>query len=478
MNQKVFISYSWTTPKHEEWVLSLGKRLISDGIDVVLDKWDLKEGHDLYDFMESMVKSPEINKVLIILDKEYTERADSRKGGVGTETQIISPKIYKDVSQEKFIPVVRERNENSEAYIPAYLDGRVYIDLSSDEHFEENYESLLRNIYGRPSFSKPKLGKAPSYLFEDSPLNFRTSHILRGFEKQLLNKPDRANLLIRDFLDDFIENLKEFGITYKSRDHIEVGKQICENINQYTPLRDDFIKFFDILTNSNVDFDIDILIQFMEELPTFFSPLDNRKSWDSFEFDNFKFIIHELLLYLVAVGLKNSNYKFIEEILYSSYFTKDKYNHINEAKNFDTFYGHTDIIKPYYDQTHSQNHFSAMADFIIKRIPDFLSKRLLVQADLLCYHVAELNNLRWFPITYIYDTSGRYELFYRLESRRHFEKVKILFGVETIDEFKGKLKELEEKDKGNNYRVSYSGSFDSVIPLYRLIDKEKLGTKR
>ena len=100
MNQKIFISYSWTKPEHEEWVLSLAKRLISDGIDVVLDKWDLKEGHDLYDFMESMVKSPEINKVLIILDKKYTERADSRKGGVGTETQIISPKIYKDVSQE------------------------------------------------------------------------------------------------------------------------------------------------------------------------------------------------------------------------------------------------------------------------------------------------------------------------------------------------------------------------------------------
>lgn len=478
MSQKIFISYSWTTSEHEEWVISLGKRLISDGIDVVLDKWDLKEGHDLYDFMESMVKSPEINKVLIILDKKYTERAEARKGGVGTETQIISPKIYKDVSQEKFIPIVRERNEDNEAFIPTYLNGRVYIDLSSDEHFEENYESLLRNIYGRPSFSKPKLGKAPSYLFEDSPLSFKTSHILRGFEKQILNKPDRANSIIRDFLNDYIENLKEFSINYSSRNQIEVGKQICENINQYTPLRDDFIKFFDILLNSNGDFDIDTVIQFMEELPLFFSPLDNQSSWGTFEFDNFKFIVHELLLYLVAVGLKNRNYEFIEEILYSSYFTKDIHNHSTEAKRFDTFYGHIDSIKPYYNKTHSKNYFSAMADFMIKRIPNFIPKTFLVQADLICYHVAELNNLRWFPITYIYDTSGRYELFYRLESRRHFEKVKILFGVEVIDELKVKLEELEEKDKINNQRVSYSGSFESVIPLYKLIDKEKLGTQR
>ncbi|MEQ9441388.1 MAG: toll/interleukin-1 receptor domain-containing protein [Cyclobacteriaceae bacterium] len=478
MSQKIFISYSWTTPEHEEWVLSLAKRLMSDGIEVVLDKWDLKEGHDLYDFMESMVKSPEINKVLIVLDKKYTERADSRKGGVGTETQIISPKIYKDVSQEKFIPIVRERNDEGVAYVPTYLDGRVYIDLSSDEHFEENYESLIRNIYGRPSFSKPKLGKAPSYLFEETPLNFNTTYILRGFENQIVKNPERVDTLMRDFLNEFTENLKGFSVTFNSRDQIEIGKLICENLNQYTPLRDDFIKFFDILTKSKLEYDIDILIKFMEELPLFLSPLDNRSSWSNFEFDNFKIIIHELLIYLVAVSLKNENYEFVEEVLYSSYFTKDKYNHNNEAKRFDVFYDHTDIIKPYYNQTHSQNFFSATADFVVKRIPDFISKRILVQADLLCYHISELNDLRWFPMTYIYDTSGRHELFYRLESKRHFEKVKVLFDVETIDELEEKLNKLEEKDKDKSYRVAYSGSFDSVTPLYRLIDKEKLGTKR
>ena len=79
MKQKVFISYSWSSPEHEEWVINLAERLMSDGIEVIIDKWDLKEGHDIFDFMESMVKSPEINKVLVILDKTYSEKADSRK---------------------------------------------------------------------------------------------------------------------------------------------------------------------------------------------------------------------------------------------------------------------------------------------------------------------------------------------------------------------------------------------------------------
>lgn len=481
MNQKVFISYSWTTTDHEEWVLSLAKRLVSDGIDVVLDKWDLKEGHDLYNFMESMVKSPDIDKVLIILDKKYTEKSDSRKGGVGTETQIISPQIYEDVAQEKFIPIVRERNDEGKPYMPTYLASRLYIDLSNDDQFEENYEILIRNIYGRPSFSKPKLGKAPSYLFEETPLDFKTSFILRGLENLLNKYPERTNLTIKDFLENFFENLKDFTLTLDSRDQIEIGKKICENINQYTPLRNDFIEFFDILTKSGVPFDIDILIKFMEKLPLFLQPFDNRSSWSRFEFENYKIIIHELFIYLVAIGLKNENYKFVEELLYSSYFIKDKHNYKSEAEQFDVFYGSTEIIKPYYDQTHSKNFLNAMADFIIKRIPSSLNKSLIVQADLLCHYIALLNNLRWFPITYVYDTSGKYEFFYRLKSKRHFEKLKGIFDVEKIDELKIKLNKLQEIDGQNpdpTNRVGYSRSFDRVPRLYNLIDVENIGTKR
>ena len=43
-NRKVFISYSWTTSKHQDWVISLAERLMSDGVNVIIDKWDLKAG--------------------------------------------------------------------------------------------------------------------------------------------------------------------------------------------------------------------------------------------------------------------------------------------------------------------------------------------------------------------------------------------------------------------------------------------------
>ena len=84
---KVFISYSWSS---DAQVLGLAQRLIAHGVDVVLDKWDLKEGQDKYAFMERCVNDPEITKVLIVCDKQYADKANNRTGGVGDETVIIS----------------------------------------------------------------------------------------------------------------------------------------------------------------------------------------------------------------------------------------------------------------------------------------------------------------------------------------------------------------------------------------------------
>ncbi len=93
-NPKLFMSYSWSSPEHEDWVLQLANELVENGVDVILDKWNLKEGHDATAFMEKMVTDPEIQKVILICDKKYAEKADGRSGGVGKETQIITGEIY------------------------------------------------------------------------------------------------------------------------------------------------------------------------------------------------------------------------------------------------------------------------------------------------------------------------------------------------------------------------------------------------
>ena len=98
---KAFISYSWSSPDHQQWVLDLATQLRESGVDVIFDKWDLKEGDDAIAFMERIVTDKSIKKVIVVSDKKYAEKADGRQGGVGTETQIITPHIYKKVLDQK-----------------------------------------------------------------------------------------------------------------------------------------------------------------------------------------------------------------------------------------------------------------------------------------------------------------------------------------------------------------------------------------
>src|SRR5882757_4460728 len=126
---KAFISYSWSSPDHQQWVLDLATHLRENGVDVIFDKWDLKEGDDAIAFMERIVTDDSIEKVVVILDRVYAEKADGRKGGVGTETQIITPHIYKKVrDQNKFVCVISETDAEGKPYLPAYYQSRLYID--------------------------------------------------------------------------------------------------------------------------------------------------------------------------------------------------------------------------------------------------------------------------------------------------------------------------------------------------------------
>lgn len=173
---KVFISYSWSS---DRLVLELAQRLISHGVDVVLDKWELKEGQDKYAFMERCVNDPDITKVLIICDRVYAQKANNRTGGVGDETVIISGEIYGKMKQEKFIPIIAERDDEGNEYLPAYIKTRIYIDLSDATKYEEQYEKLLRNIYEKPQLVKPKLGKRPEWLDEEKTNFFPLKDLIR-----------------------------------------------------------------------------------------------------------------------------------------------------------------------------------------------------------------------------------------------------------------------------------------------------------
>ncbi len=143
MLTKVFISYAWESEEHREWVKALADRLLSDGIDAVLDQYDLELGDRLPQFMEQSVRSSDY--VLIVCTPAYKQKADARIGGVGYEGHIISGELFSGHNERKFIPVIKEGGV--EESLPTFLKGKLAVDLG-DGVESRGYNDLLATLYG------------------------------------------------------------------------------------------------------------------------------------------------------------------------------------------------------------------------------------------------------------------------------------------------------------------------------------------
>jgi len=157
---KIFISYSHDSPDHKKWVGELASRLVKNGINVILDQWDLGLGDDIAKFMEKSVT--ESDRVLMICTETYVRKADEGKGGVGYEAMIVSGELVRDLGTSKFIPVVRQKDDNS--VLPKSVSTRFYVDLNDNQNLDEQFELLLRKLHEVPAFQKPQLGKNPFQL--------------------------------------------------------------------------------------------------------------------------------------------------------------------------------------------------------------------------------------------------------------------------------------------------------------------------
>ena len=314
---RVFISYSWTSTEFQQRVRELAESLRQDGIDVKLDLWDLRDGQDKYAFMEQCVTDPDIDKVLIICDSGYAAKADRRQGGVGDETTIISAEVYGHAAQEKFVPVIMERDEHGEPYMPAYLKSRMYRDLSGDRYPEE-YQALVRNIYEKPSYRKPELGTRPGWLDEEESSELfsvkKAGQAAAGVKQNLLNPVTE-----RDFIDVYLEALKSF---YRPQVTAEEYMRDFGAMKEYRDAFLDYVKRISTTTEHIGTFLADAfekMYNTINNAETFSSEINGggRRSFDIF-------CVHlwELFICTTAYLLQSEAYASLNELLVHTYFLR------------------------------------------------------------------------------------------------------------------------------------------------------------
>lgn len=155
---KVFISYSHDSPEHKMWVMKLAQKLMDNGIEAMLDMWELGPGDDIARFMERGLK--EADRVLMVCTEKYVLKAEAGQGGVGYEKMIMTAEYMKQVESKRVIPIIRQ---NGTDHVPAFLGTKLYMDFSTDERAEYAFDELARELHGKPLYSKPKLGSVPNF---------------------------------------------------------------------------------------------------------------------------------------------------------------------------------------------------------------------------------------------------------------------------------------------------------------------------
>ena len=154
---KVFISYSHDSDEHMDWVLQLATRLRSNGVDVILDKWNLKLGSDLASFMEKGLSKS--NRIICVCSETYVRKANNGKGGAGYEKQIMTAEYINDQNTNWVIPLIK--NNSGEKKTPTFLAGRLYITFEEPLLYDSKYEVLLRDLLNEPVLPIPPIGKNP-----------------------------------------------------------------------------------------------------------------------------------------------------------------------------------------------------------------------------------------------------------------------------------------------------------------------------
>lgn len=437
---KVFISYSWSSPEHEDWVLRLATDLRESGVDAILDKWDLKEGHEANAFMEKMVSDPDISKVVIVSDRIYSEKSNKRTGGAGTEAQIISSEIFAKEDQTKFVIAATELDDKGKPYVPTYYTSRIFIDFTDESRFAGSFEQLLRWIADKPIHKKPELGNLPKYISEpEDVVVLATSAAKRRAMDGLTNSKAFAYPATKEYFELFGGELEKFRL---APDVSPESDEFIENFQSFSPYRDEFIEVVRTISNyTDEDKYIELIHALFEQFQTYFHPPKGVNSYKETDFDNFKFFAHELFLHTGATFISEDRYHAFNHIVETPYYLPARADRgVDPMGNFSEFRHYLKSLA-FRNQQLKLNRISLSADMLHDRSSaSGIEFSNLMQVDFILFLRGELTDLgdyqNWFPETLVYLGYGHrtFEIFERSRSSRFFERIRPLLGNATKDD--------------------------------------------
>lgn len=139
----VAISYAHGSEEYNNKVETFVNQLRTAGYNATFDVILQQEqtARDFNEMMDSLITKAD--KVIVVLSKEYKNKADNREGGVGAEYRIIQNEI--DIKTKKYIFVTFEKLNklDPKSLIPSALGNREVLEIPEDI---KNFNKLLAKL--------------------------------------------------------------------------------------------------------------------------------------------------------------------------------------------------------------------------------------------------------------------------------------------------------------------------------------------
>jgi len=473
MTPKVFISYSWSNQAHQERVKEWADRLLADGVNVILDLYDLKEGQDKFVFMERMVTDPEVTHVLVISDKSYAHKADARHKGVGTESQIISKEVYDKVEQSKFIPIVCEFIDPDTPCLPVFLKSRIWIDFSTPEAVNSHWERLVRLLYGKPLHEKPQIGKAPAFVDDESKVPSTPARAKFSTLRQaiLQGKPG-----LRMYRSEFLHACITFADALRIRERPnveELGEKVLEDCGKLVVVRDLIVDWVLLEAEAALSEDFsESLIEVLERLREIKARPEEVTTWNDAWFEAHKLFVYETFLYIIAALLKARAHDDLHNI-YTSHYILPSTERYGEKRfdRFDDFYGYSKTLNAVL-APEGQRLCSPAAELIKRQATrQDLPFTDIIQADLLTLLMAFITpDTRWYPQLMHYASYAKeFPFFIRAAQHKNFQKLAVITGITDANALRDAvLKGHERLDVGRWHNFHFERNFARAMNLDNL----------
>ena len=195
-HKKVFISYSWDSESHQQWVFDLMNRLRDHGIDATMDI--VQTQNNTLNLNAMMVSGIRDNDhIIVVLTENYASKADKLEGGVGFETLLTMPLLLQN--PKKLIFILRHNNYWADAF-PFHLNGWFAINFSGD-NLEKPFKQLLHRIEGVPLYQQrplgPKVDLSPMKKIDEEPSMLSTDFKIPNLKR--ITEHDKEQFIVESF---------------------------------------------------------------------------------------------------------------------------------------------------------------------------------------------------------------------------------------------------------------------------------------